>query len=200
MTQTVLFRCRRARGIDRSSGHRLSARHGQPREEIKHERGQIYLARFVGLDRRDNGASMPLAAQQPTNPSSWATTSADAPVIYHRGLWSKRQRPHRERGRDPLDYVAMQSCTSGRNAFFPAHVSVRTGMIPPHPGSLSCGPALWRSPFCSISATPASWQEPPGHHAALPTAHGRIPGLSPRRDAAGELRHQTADRPSRAVP
>jgi hypothetical protein len=31
MTQTVLFRCRRSCGIERAVGHRLSARHGQPR-------------------------------------------------------------------------------------------------------------------------------------------------------------------------
>ena len=31
MTQMVLFRCRRSCGIERAVGHRLSARHGQPR-------------------------------------------------------------------------------------------------------------------------------------------------------------------------
>src|SRR6188472_1511335 len=36
------------------------------------------------------------------------------------------------------DYVAMQSCTSGRNAFFTGMYPLRTGMIPPQlPGSPS---------------------------------------------------------------
>ena len=34
MTKTVLFRCRRACGIERAVGHRLSARHGQPRGDL----------------------------------------------------------------------------------------------------------------------------------------------------------------------
>ena len=35
-----------------------------------------------------------------------------------------------------VDYVAMQSCTSGRNAFFTGMYPLRTGMIPPQlPGS-----------------------------------------------------------------
>src|SRR5262249_40491495 len=37
-----------------------------------------------------------------------------------------------------MDYVAMQSCTAGRNAFFPGMYPLRTGMIPPQlPGSPS---------------------------------------------------------------
>jgi arylsulfatase A-like enzyme len=37
-----------------------------------------------------------------------------------------------------MDYVAMQSCTSGRNAFFTGMYPPRTGMIPPQlPGSPS---------------------------------------------------------------
>jgi arylsulfatase A-like enzyme len=37
-----------------------------------------------------------------------------------------------------MDYVAMQSCTSGRNAFFTGMYPLRTGMIPPQlPGSTS---------------------------------------------------------------
>jgi arylsulfatase len=35
-----------------------------------------------------------------------------------------------------MDYLAMQSCTSGRNAFFTGMYPLRTGMIPPQlPGS-----------------------------------------------------------------
>jgi hypothetical protein len=37
-----------------------------------------------------------------------------------------------------MDYLAMQSCTSGRNAFFNGMYPPRTGMIPPKlPGSPS---------------------------------------------------------------
>ena len=37
-----------------------------------------------------------------------------------------------------MDYVALQSCTSGRNAFFTGMYPLRTGMIPPQlPGSPS---------------------------------------------------------------
>ena len=37
-----------------------------------------------------------------------------------------------------MDYVAKQSCTSGRNAFFTGMYPLRTGMIPPQlPGSPS---------------------------------------------------------------
>ena len=37
-----------------------------------------------------------------------------------------------------MDYLAMQSCTSGRNAFFTGMYPLRTGMIPPQlPGSPS---------------------------------------------------------------
>ena len=59
-----------------------------------------------------------------------------------------------------MDYVAMQSCTSGRNAFFTGMYPLRTGMIPPQlPGSPSyLSPAPRRSPsFCTILAIrPAS--------------------------------------------
>jgi arylsulfatase len=37
-----------------------------------------------------------------------------------------------------MDYLAMQNCTSGRNAFFTGMYPLRTGMIPPQlPGSIS---------------------------------------------------------------
>ena len=63
------------------------------------------------------------------------------PSIYHRGLmvgetpWIDRIG---QEGAMFTDYVAMQSCTSGRNAFFTGMYPVRTGMIPPQlPGSPS---------------------------------------------------------------
>ena len=63
------------------------------------------------------------------------------PSIYHRGLMVG-ETPNIDRigqeGAIFMDYVAMQSCTSGRNAFFTGMYPVRTGMIPPQlPGSPS---------------------------------------------------------------
>ena len=85
------------------------------------------------------------------------------PSIYHRGLMVG-ETPNIDRigneGAIFMDYVAMQSCTSGRNAFFTGMYPLRTGMIPPQlPGSPSyCSPAPPRSPSsCLISDTlPAS--------------------------------------------
>jgi hypothetical protein len=63
------------------------------------------------------------------------------PSIYHRGLMVG-ETPNIDRigheGGLFMDYVAMQSCTSGRNAFFTGMYPLRTGMIPPQlPGSPS---------------------------------------------------------------
>jgi hypothetical protein len=61
------------------------------------------------------------------------------PHIYHRGLMVG-ETPNIDRigqeGSIFMDYVAMQSCTSGRNAFFTGMYPLRTGLIPPElPGS-----------------------------------------------------------------
>ena len=63
------------------------------------------------------------------------------PSIYHQGLMVG-ETPNIDRigqeGAKFMDYVAMQSCTSGRNAFFTGMYPLRTGMIPPQlPGSPS---------------------------------------------------------------
>src|SRR5271166_6823555 len=60
---------------------------------------------------------------------------------YHRGL-AVGETPNIDRianeGALFTDYLAMQSCTSGRNAFFTGMYPLRTGMIPPQlPGSPS---------------------------------------------------------------
>ena len=56
------------------------------------------------------------------------------PSVYHRGLMVG-ETPNIDRiakeGAMFTDYVAMQSCTSGRNAFFTGMYPLRTGMIPP---------------------------------------------------------------------
>jgi hypothetical protein len=58
------------------------------------------------------------------------------PSIYHRGLMVG-ETPNIDRigneGAIFMDYLAMQSCTSGRNAFFTGMYPLRTGMIPPQP-------------------------------------------------------------------
>jgi arylsulfatase len=63
------------------------------------------------------------------------------PSIYHEGLMVG-ETPNIDRigheGAKFMDYIAMQSCTSGRNAFFTGMYPLRTGMIPPQlPGSPS---------------------------------------------------------------
>src|SRR6478735_6211657 len=63
------------------------------------------------------------------------------PSVYHRGLMVG-ETPNIDRiakeGAMFVDYVAMQSCTSGRNSFFTGMYPLRTGLIPPQlPGSPS---------------------------------------------------------------
>ena len=109
-----------------------------------------------------------------------------------------------------MDYVAMQSCTSGRNAFFTGMYPLRTGMIPPqlpgqpvlpaarHPGARQV-PARSRLHHRRVR------QEPPGRPHRCAADRARLPGVlglpvPPGRDAAGELpRHQQAPRPMQGV-
>jgi len=90
-------------------------------------------------------ASMPAAAQQPAKPNILFIMGDDIgwmqPGIYHEGL-GLGETPNIDRigheGAKFMDYLAMQSCTSGRNAFFTGMYPLRTGMIPPQlPGSPS---------------------------------------------------------------
>ena len=77
-----------------------------------------------------------------------------------------------------MDYVAMQSCTSGRNAFFTGMYPLRTGMIPPQlPGSPSYlrpgTPALAKFLLDLGYTTGEFGKNHLGDHTeALPTAHG----------------------------
>src|SRR6201991_1686702 len=89
--------------------------------------------------------STPAAAQQAQKPNILFIMGDDIgwmqPSIYHQGLMVG-ETPNIDRigneGAKFVDYVAMQSCTSGRNAFFTGMYSLRTGMIPPQlPGSPS---------------------------------------------------------------
>jgi arylsulfatase A-like enzyme len=103
------------------------------------------------------------------------------PHIYHRGLMVG-ETPNIDRigneGAIFMDYVAMQSCTSGRNAFFTGMYPLRTGMIPPQlPGS----PSYLRPGTPAVAVFLRDLGYTTGefgknhlgdHTASLPTAHG----------------------------
>jgi len=103
------------------------------------------------------------------------------PHIYHRGLMVG-ETPNIDRigqeGSIFMDYVAMQSCTSGRNAFFTGMYPLRTGLIPPElPGS----PAYLRPGTPAVAVFLRDLGYTTGefgknhlgdHTEALPTAHG----------------------------
>jgi arylsulfatase A-like enzyme len=103
------------------------------------------------------------------------------PGIYHQGLMVG-ETPNIDRigqeGAKFMDYVAMQSCTSGRNAFFTGMYPLRTGMIPPQvPGSPSWlrpgTPALAKFLLDLGYNTGEFGKNHLGDHAeSLPTAHG----------------------------
>ncbi len=100
---------------------------------------------------------------------------------YHRGLMVG-ETPNIDRigaeGAIFMDYVAMQSCTSGRNAFFTGMYPLRTGMIPPQlPGSPSWlrpgTPALAKFLHDLGYSTGEFGKNHLGDNPeALPTAHG----------------------------
>ncbi len=129
-------------------------------------------------------ASIPVAAQQ-QKPNIMFIMGDDIgwmqPRIYHRGLMVG-ETPNIDRigneGAIFMDYVAMQSCTSGRNAFFTGMYPLRTGMIPPQrPGSPSSHrpgtPAL--AVFLrDLGYTTGEFGKNHlgDHTASLPTAHG----------------------------
>ena len=83
-------------------------------------------------------AAFPASAQEQKKPNVMFIMGDDIgwmqPSIYHRGLMVG-ETPNIDRigheGAMYLDYLAMQSCTSGRNAFFTGMYPLRTGMIPP---------------------------------------------------------------------
>jgi len=130
-------------------------------------------------------ASPPVVAQQPPKPNILFIMGDDIgwmqPAIYHRGLMVG-ETPNIDRigneGAIFMDYVAMQSCTSGRNAFFTGMYPLRTGMIPPQlPGSptyLKPGtPALAKFLLDLGYNTGEFGKNHLGDHtASLPTAHG----------------------------
>jgi arylsulfatase len=127
----------------------------------------------------------PAQAQQQQKPNILFIMGDDIgwmqPGIYHRGLMVG-ETPNIDRigqeGAMFVDYVAMQSCTSGRNAFFTGMYPLRTGMIPPQlPGSptyLRPGtPAIAKFLLDLGYNTGEFGKNHLGDHtASLPTAHG----------------------------
>ena len=103
------------------------------------------------------------------------------PSIYHRGLMVG-ETPNIDRigteGAIFMDYLAEQSCTAGRNAFFTGMHPLRTGMIPPQlPGSPSWlrpgTPALAKFLLDLGYTTGEFGKNHLGDHfEALPTSHG----------------------------
>ena len=130
-------------------------------------------------------ASVPAAAQQQQKPNIVVIMGDDIgwmqPSIYHEGLMVG-ETPNIERigheGAKFMDYLAMQSCTSGRNAFFTGMYPLRTGMIPPQlPGSpswLRKGTPAMAVFLRDLGYTTGEFgKNHLGDHAeALPTAHG----------------------------
>jgi arylsulfatase len=103
------------------------------------------------------------------------------PGCYHRGLMVG-ETPNIDRiakeGAIFMDYLAMQSCTSGRNAFVTGMYPLRTGMIPPQlPGSPSYlqpgTPCIGQFLYDLGYTTGQFGKNHLGDHPkALPTAHG----------------------------
>jgi arylsulfatase len=142
----------------------------------------LALLAFVAVGM---AAILPAAAQQQQKPNILFIMGDDIgwmqPRIYHRGLMVG-ETPNIDRigneGAIFMDYVAMQSCTSGRNAFFTGMYPVRTGMVPPQlPGSPSYlrpgTPALAKILLDLGYNTGQFGKNHLGDHTdALPTAHG----------------------------
>ena len=117
-------------------------------KEVFHETHAKLWPALVAFVAVGLAASLPAAAQQQqqqAKPNILFIMGDDIgwmqPSIYHRGLMVG-ETPNIDRigneGAIFMDYVAMQSCTSGRNAFFTGMYPLRTGMIPPQlPGSPS---------------------------------------------------------------
>jgi arylsulfatase len=164
------------------TGRRLPAPFGQP--ELRKQ--AMSLTRTFCLGLLASFAALAAAnAQQQQKPNILFIMGDDIgwmqPSIYHRGLMVG-ETPNIDRigneGAIFMDYVAMQSCTSGRNAFFTGMYPLRTGMIPPQlPGSPSYlrpgTPALAKFLLDLGYNTGEFGKNHLGDHtASLPTAHG----------------------------
>jgi len=127
----------------------------------------------------------PAAAQTPQKPNILFIMGDDIGWmqvgLYHEGI-GLGETPNIDRiGREGakfMDYLAMQSCTSGRNAFFTGMYPLRTGMIPPQlPGSpsfLQPGTPALAVFLRDLGYTTGEFGKNHlgDHTASLPTAHG----------------------------
>jgi arylsulfatase A-like enzyme len=130
-------------------------------------------------------AGTPASAQAQAKPNILFIMGDDIgfmqPSIYHRGLMVG-ETPNIDRigneGALFMDYVAMQSCTAGRTAFFTGMYPLRAGMVVPEmPGSPSFlrpgTPALAKFLMDLGYTTGQFGKNHMGDHtASLPTAHG----------------------------
>src|SRR5271166_6011314 len=130
------------------------------------------------------GAGGPLQAQE-KKPNILFIMSDDVgwmqPSCYHRGLMVGKT-PNIDRiakeGAIFMDYLGMQSCTSGRNAFVTGMYPLRTGMIPPQlPGSpsyLRPGTPCMAKFLLDLGYTTGQFGKNHlgDHPDSLPTAHG----------------------------
>jgi len=146
---------------------------------------KLTLGAFAASSFLVGVGATPAAAQTTQKPNIVVIMGDDIgwmqPSIYHRGLMVG-ETPNIDRigneGAIFMDYLAMQSCTSGRNAFFTGMYPLRTGMIPPQlPGS----PSYLRpgTPALAVFLRDLGYTtgEFGKNHlgdktAALPTAHG----------------------------
>src|SRR5271167_2748859 len=132
------------------------------------------------------GLVSPVQAQAPTAKPNILFIMGDdigwmQPGIYHEGLGAG-ETPNIDRigheGAKYMSYYAMQSCTSGRNAFVTGMYPMRTGMIEPQlPGSpsylLPGTPSIGKFLLDLGYTTGEFGKNHLGDHtASLPTAHG----------------------------
>src|SRR5437763_7699820 len=147
--------------------------------------GSLLTLAALSASQAQAQANSPPATAQQQKPNILFIMGDDIgwmqPSIYHRGLMVG-ETPNIDRigneGAMFVDYVAMQSCTSGRNAFFTGMNPLRTGMIPPQlPGSPSYlrpgTPTLAKFLLDLGYNTGEFGKNHLGDHTdALPTAHG----------------------------
>src|SRR5262249_62303348 len=101
---------------------------------------RILRSGLVGLAAAATATAFPAFAQQQSKPNILFIMGDDIgwmqPSIYHRGLMVG-ETPNIDRlaqeGAIFMDYVAMQSCTSGRTAFFIGMRPRRPGLVPAQP-------------------------------------------------------------------
>ena len=142
-------------------------------------------ASVIAITTVSAAATIPAYAQQQQKPNIMFIMGDDIgwmqPSIYHRGLMVG-ETPNIDRigneGAIFMDYLAMQSCASSRNAFITGMYPLRNGMIPPQlpgsPSSLQPGTPVIAKFLYDLGYTTGEFGK---NHlgdktASLPTAHG----------------------------